>query len=61
MNPTEAAIIDRLNALGADEIKIRRQIGILENEISELKKELREIQHEKFDIRSTREYEEIYK
>lgn len=60
MTLTKTAVITRLNDLGTEEIKIRRSIGILQDEIKELKKELKKIEKETFSIRSSKEYEEIY-
>lgn len=51
----------RLLRLGDAQISIRRQIGILEDQLKILRKELRENEKEVSKLRSTKEYEELVK
>lgn len=53
-------VVERLFYLGEIQIKLRGQIGRVEEELKELKKELRENEKEVSALRSTKEYNEVY-
>lgn len=59
MDKTEVQL--RLLQIGCKQIRLRCEIGKLQDQIKVIQKELKETEKEVFALRSTPEYEELYK